>query len=144
MGVEKADPLRAELQLATDKVRAGEGLRYRIVNTGPDEFICGRGYDLQRDRSGGWTSINRDTFFIAIGLIVWPGEHRDLTAMIPAPLPRADTASVQPYPTTRAADSNWSGTSKSARRELAAHLNEVKRRTAAICSTAYLSSFFVL
>ena len=81
VGVQALD---ARLELASDEVGAGDALAYEIVNEGTATLMCGYTYRLERRDEPGWTLINRDMFFRAVGLLVEPGDTRQLQAQVPA------------------------------------------------------------
>jgi hypothetical protein len=77
----------AVIELPMTSVGPGDDLTYRLHNTGSVELICGVGYQLERESNGQWLPAGPPMWFPAIGLIVRPGEHRQLTAKIPADAP---------------------------------------------------------
>jgi uncharacterized membrane protein len=79
--------LSATMEVLTRSVRPGDELPYRITNTGSVELICGVGYRMERETSDGWIHMNPGMAFRSIGFGVLPGEHRDLSAMVPADAP---------------------------------------------------------
>ena len=81
MELQTFDP---SLDLGSSEVRAGDVLAYQIVNRGTATIMCGYAYRLERRDEGGWTIINREMRFRAVGLLVDSGKTRDLEAQVPA------------------------------------------------------------
>lgn len=76
--------LAARLELGSSEIRVGEDLAYAIVNEGAARLVCGYAYRLEHRNEQGWTGINRGMAFRAVGLLVDPGDTRQLLAKIPA------------------------------------------------------------
>jgi hypothetical protein len=76
--------LDARLALGSNEVGAGDALAYEIVNEGTATLTCGYAYRLERRDERDWTVINREMVFRAVGLLVEPGDTRQLQAEIPA------------------------------------------------------------
>lgn len=72
------------IEFISDRVRPGDELRYAVVNTGATLVLMGGDYGLQRQVKDGWEPAGPDVWFAAVGLIVDPGQRRELTARIPA------------------------------------------------------------
>ena len=83
MSTMQPEGLAAELELAAPRVRPGEQLGYRIVNSGSFALMCGVGYSLERETTDGWTLENPRTPFPAIGLLIQPSASLELRADIP-------------------------------------------------------------
>ena len=62
---------------------AQAALADEIVNEGTATLMCGYAYRLERRDEREWTLINRDMIFRAVGLLVEPGDARQLEAEIP-------------------------------------------------------------
>jgi hypothetical protein len=76
--------LDARLELSGTEAVRGDAFPYRIVNTGTARLICGVGYVLERAAGQEWEVMNPPgMYFPAIGLIVEPGDERQLRASIP-------------------------------------------------------------
>lgn len=75
--------LDARLELGRGEVGAGDTLAYEIANKGTATLVCGYAYRLERQDERGWTVINQGMAFRAIGLLVEPGNKRQLKAEIP-------------------------------------------------------------
>ncbi len=82
VGVQALD---ARLEVDSNEVGAGTlALAYEIVNEGTATLMCGYAYRLERRDERDWTLVNRDMIFRAVGLLVDPGDTRQLQAEIPA------------------------------------------------------------
>jgi hypothetical protein len=75
--------LAGRLDLASSEAFRGRELACTIVNTGPERFVCGLGYRLERETDGGWVLANPGEAFAAVGFPVEPGHEHGLTVRIP-------------------------------------------------------------
>jgi hypothetical protein len=62
---------------------AGALVEYLLVNGSDYVALTGLAFGLDRETSGGWASVELNMIVPAIGLIVEPGQSRQLHAKIP-------------------------------------------------------------
>jgi hypothetical protein len=78
------DPLAiaAQLELAQQTARAGDELRYTVINTGTKWLAMGEHYSVERRERNEWVNVPLPFAFRLIGYTLDPGQRRALTARI--------------------------------------------------------------
>ena len=73
---------KIELQLPAT-TSAGTHLRYQFVNNSDYGVLTGAGFGLDHESAGGWEAVELGMAVAAIGIIIEPGQSRELHAPIP-------------------------------------------------------------